>query len=147
MVHGNEGMTSHELDSTLSWERFVESCAEACQGGISEHEFGAALMGQRVRWEGVVERIDLKEKYVPGLRIKMPCVELPLSGGRTFVGRRLFLISGPRMISAVRENENVMFSGRFQQQDVAANVAFTRDDELSKVFLSLALEDGEVLTK
>lgn len=140
-----KGMTKREVYCKLSWERFVESCAEAYKSGISELDFGAGLVGQRVRWEGVVERAELKEKYAAGLRITMPCVELPLGDGRAFVGDKLSLLSGPRMPSAVREKEKVLFAGRFRQQNVFASVSFTPDDGVSKVFVSLALEDGELL--
>jgi hypothetical protein len=136
-----------EVYSDLTWERFVERSAEAYKSGVSEQDFGATLVGQRVRWQGFVESVDLKQKYVPGLSIKMPSLEVPLGDGRTLVGGGVFLRSGPRMPATVREKENVVFSGRFTARNVLSNVTFIVDKQASKVFVSLSLEDGEVLSK
>jgi hypothetical protein len=130
----------------VTWDAFVARCAEAFQSGVPETDFGAPLVGKHVRWEGLVESVNGRGKIVKGLSIKMPTVEIDLGGERKFVGDGLFLVlSRTQMASPKYRGTQIVFRGRFGNQDVLPNVSFIVDDEQQKVVLGLSLEDGEVL--
>lgn len=139
-----------DLDSgRQAWEEFVRRCAAAFDAGISDREFAQNLVGQRVTWTGKIERFDMeKNTIVPGIAMTMPWIEIPLKNGRSFVGSYLFLRLKADDLNRARKREMgdaVTFSGKFADRGVFPSVNFDVDDEQRKVFISMTLEEGELL--
>jgi hypothetical protein len=144
------GLVVDTKTQDLSWEQFIADCARAYDGGLSEREFGARLVGKSVRWKGSIYELHLREeKLVPGLKIDMPRYEVPLGNGFLFVGSDLFLeLHSGAAVSAtrrLRKGHCIEFVGTFRDQGVFASVRFTPDEEQNKVFLSLGLTGGSLL--
>jgi hypothetical protein len=134
----------------LDWEQFISDCAHAYDQGISEHQFGGALVGVSVRWQGTICELHVRDgELVPGMKLDMPWCEVPLRDGFHFIGADLFLeLESVDTISAARQlqkGDRVHFTGTFRDQGIFANVRFTPDEQQRKVFLSLGLRAGSIL--
>lgn len=140
-------MAANEL--SLTWPEFIEQCAAACAEGLSEREFGKQLVGKVVQWSGTIEWINVnKGTIIPGLRVRMQPVRVPLPNGRVFVGRSVALELTPgaelERARAMHVGDPIAFSGAFSAHGVFPNVTFTPDDEKNEVVLTTGLEQGRL---
>lgn len=127
-----------------SWRAFLASVGALCDEGFGEKEIAERFSNGEVVWTGVVCRLNLQSKFVPGIQFKMPEIEIPLKNGHVIREHHLYLNIAPSEVQHwcdISIDETIKFQARIKDMKKTGpfnpvSLVFHDDDNFVNVEIS-----------
>lgn len=132
------------------WQQFITWLAAEYTAGRDVKELNARISSQHVRWLGTIAKVEIEGRIAPALTLRMNAAEVALPDGWMLRGEHLSLpVRGDTELKKAmnaRAGQTVQFAARIRNhEEIFAPLSFIPDKAQNRVFVTLGLEDVELL--